>query len=111
MLSGLFDRLREAHSRADVKAIVVTGAKGKFSAGFDINEFVKQAGGGGIDSTCAPTHSQANCLAVLALSCVSGTSASTVCRLTACIRCHTLLQCRLALYRPTGPSSGAWCAW
>ena len=66
MLSGLFDRLREAHSRADVKAIVVTGAKGKFSAGFDINEFVKQAGGGGIDSTCAPTHSQADCLVDLA---------------------------------------------
>ncbi len=57
MLSGLFDRLREAHSRADVKAIVVTGAKGKFSAGFDINEFVKQAGGGGIDSTLRP-HAQ-----------------------------------------------------
>lgn len=53
MLSGLFDRLREAHSRADVVAIVVTGANGKFSAGFDINEFVKQSGGGGIDSTCA----------------------------------------------------------
>ncbi|KAK9827372.1 hypothetical protein WJX81_002997 [Elliptochloris bilobata] len=51
VLSGLFDRLREAHSRSDVKAIVVTGAKGKFSAGFDINEFGKQAGGGGIDST------------------------------------------------------------
>ena len=53
MLSGLFDRLREAHSRADVVAIVVNGANGKFSAGFDINEFVKQSGGGGIDSTCA----------------------------------------------------------
>ena len=53
VLSGLFDRLREAHSRADVVAIVVTGANGKFSAGFDINEFVKQSGGGGIDSTCA----------------------------------------------------------
>ena len=53
VLSGLFDRLREAHSRADVVAVVVTGANGKFSAGFDINEFVKQSGGGGIDSTCA----------------------------------------------------------
>ncbi len=53
VLSALFDRLREAHSRSDIKAIVVTGAKGKFSAGFDINEFVKQSGGGGIDSSYA----------------------------------------------------------
>ena len=50
VLNALFDRLREAHSSPDVKAIVVTGANSKFSAGFDINEFAKQSGGGGIDS-------------------------------------------------------------
>lgn len=47
---GLFDRLRQAHSLPDVSAIVVTGANGRFSAGFDINEFAK-GGGGGIDNT------------------------------------------------------------
>lgn len=51
VLNALFNCLREAHSRQDVKAIVVTGAKGKFSAGFDINQFAK-SGGGGIDSRC-----------------------------------------------------------
>jgi enoyl-CoA hydratase/3-hydroxyacyl-CoA dehydrogenase len=50
VLNALFNCLREAHSRNDVKAIVVTGDNGKFSAGFDINEFAKQSGGGGIDS-------------------------------------------------------------
>ena len=49
MLNALFNCLREAHSQQDVKAIVVTGSKGKFSAGFDINQFAK-SGGGGIDS-------------------------------------------------------------
>ncbi|CAL8463963.1 g3498 [Coccomyxa elongata] len=49
VLNALFNCLREAHSRQDVKAIVVTGAKGRFSAGFDINQFAK-SGGGGIDS-------------------------------------------------------------
>jgi enoyl-CoA hydratase/3-hydroxyacyl-CoA dehydrogenase len=52
VLNALFNCLREAHSRSDVEAIVVTGAAGKFSAGFDINEFAK-AGGGGIDSRWA----------------------------------------------------------
>ncbi len=51
VLNALFNCLREAHSRQDVKAIVVTGAKGRFSAGFDINQFAK-SGGGGIDSRC-----------------------------------------------------------
>ena len=46
--------MREAHARKDVKAIVVTGSSNRFSAGFDIAEFAKQSGGGGIDSRCAP---------------------------------------------------------
>ena len=33
-----------------MKAIVVTGSNNKFSAGFDIAEFAKSSGGGGIDS-------------------------------------------------------------
>ncbi len=45
--------MREAHARKDVKAIVVTGSSNRFSAGFDIAEFAKQSGGGGIDSRCA----------------------------------------------------------
>lgn len=60
VLNALFNCLREAHSRSDVKAIVVTGTKGKFSAGFDINEFAKTSGGGGIDSRCGYSlHSHA----------------------------------------------------
>lgn len=51
MLESLFNAAREAHSRSDVKAIVVTGAKGKFSAGFDISQFQKTTGGGGVDMT------------------------------------------------------------
>ena len=54
VLHALFDCLREAHARKDVKAIVVMGSNGKFSAGFDIAEFAKSSGGGGIDSRCAP---------------------------------------------------------
>lgn len=50
MLSSLFNHAREAHNRSDVKAIVVTGQGGKFSAGFDIQQFLTQSGGGGIDS-------------------------------------------------------------
>ena len=54
VLNALFNCLREAHARKDVKAIVVTGSNGKFSAGFDIAEFAKSSGGGGIDSRYAP---------------------------------------------------------
>ena len=39
VLQSLFAKLREAHTREDVKAIVVTGANGRFSAGFDVSEF------------------------------------------------------------------------
>lgn len=54
VLNALFNCLREAHSRRDVKAIVVTGSNNRFSAGFDIAEFAKSSGGGGIDSRRAP---------------------------------------------------------
>ncbi len=54
MLNSLFKHLREAQARSDVEAIVVTGANGKFSAGFDINQFTKAPGGGGVDMTCVP---------------------------------------------------------
>lgn len=54
VLNALFNCLREAHARRDVKAIVVTGSNNRFSAGFDIAEFAKSSGGGGIDSRCAP---------------------------------------------------------
>ena len=50
VLSSLFNHAREAHNRSDVKAIVVTGKGGRFSAGFDIQQFLTQSGGGGIDS-------------------------------------------------------------
>ena len=50
VLSSLFNHARDAHNRSDVKAIVVTGQGGKFSAGFDIQQFLTQSGGGGIDS-------------------------------------------------------------
>ncbi|XP_071722079.1 LOW QUALITY PROTEIN: peroxisomal fatty acid beta-oxidation multifunctional protein MFP2-like [Rutidosis leptorrhynchoides] len=39
VLHSLKDRFDEALKRDDVKAIVVTGAKGKFSGGFDISSF------------------------------------------------------------------------
>ena len=39
VLQALFAKLREVHVREDVKAIVVTGANGRFSAGFDVSEF------------------------------------------------------------------------
>ena len=39
VLHSLFAKLREAHASDDVKAIVVTGAAGRFSAGFDVSEF------------------------------------------------------------------------
>jgi len=50
VLASLFDAVRQAQSRSDVKAIVVTGSGGRFSAGFDIAEFTKGSGGG-IDMT------------------------------------------------------------
>ncbi|XP_020260244.1 glyoxysomal fatty acid beta-oxidation multifunctional protein MFP-a-like [Asparagus officinalis] len=40
MLLSLKDAYEEALRRNDVKAIVVTGARGKFSGGFDITAFV-----------------------------------------------------------------------
>lgn len=48
MLQTLFDALKRAHSDAAVKAIVITGAGGKFSGGFDISQFQKQEGGAAI---------------------------------------------------------------
>ena len=51
VLHALFDCLRRAHASPAVTAIVVTGAGDRaFSAGFDINQFAKQSGGGGIDN-------------------------------------------------------------
>lgn len=51
VLQSLFNHLREAQANPRVKAIVVTGANGKFCAGFDINQFVSASpgSGGGID--------------------------------------------------------------
>jgi enoyl-CoA hydratase/3-hydroxyacyl-CoA dehydrogenase len=49
VLASMFNRAREAHNRPDVKAIVVTGGNGRFSAGFDIAQFMSKSGGGGID--------------------------------------------------------------
>lgn len=49
MLHSLFDAARQAQVRDDVKAIVVTGANNRFSAGFDIAQFQKSSGGGGVD--------------------------------------------------------------
>ncbi|KAK9933812.1 hypothetical protein M0R45_020987 [Rubus argutus] len=45
VLYGLKDSYEEALRRDDVKAIVVTGAKGKFSGGFDITAFGGLQGG------------------------------------------------------------------
>ncbi|XP_004296857.1 PREDICTED: peroxisomal fatty acid beta-oxidation multifunctional protein MFP2 [Fragaria vesca subsp. vesca] len=45
VLYGLKDSYEEAMRRDDVKAIVVTGAKGKFSGGFDISAFGGLQGG------------------------------------------------------------------
>ncbi|KAK3017975.1 hypothetical protein RJ639_002732, partial [Escallonia herrerae] len=47
VLSSLEDNYREALHRDDVKAIVVTGEKGKFSGGFDITAFGGIQGGKG----------------------------------------------------------------
>jgi enoyl-CoA hydratase/3-hydroxyacyl-CoA dehydrogenase len=50
VLRGLFESLEKAHADDRVKAVVVTGAGKNFSAGFDINQFQNQSGGGGIDN-------------------------------------------------------------
>ena len=51
VLTALFDCLRRAHASPAALAIVVTGSGSKaFSAGFDINQFAKSGGGGGIDN-------------------------------------------------------------
>ncbi len=47
MLLSLKDCLTKAQADAKVAAIVVTGEKGKFSAGFDITHLAKQQAGGG----------------------------------------------------------------
>jgi enoyl-CoA hydratase/3-hydroxyacyl-CoA dehydrogenase len=51
VLRGLFDSLARAHADPKVKAVVVTGSGKNFSAGFDINQFQNQSGGGGIDNS------------------------------------------------------------
>lgn len=51
MLRGLFEGLSKAHADPAVKAVVVTGSGANFSAGFDINQFQNQSGGGGIDNS------------------------------------------------------------
>ena len=45
VLNDLFKHLKHAQSSPAVKAIVITGANGAFSGGFDINEFQKGTGG------------------------------------------------------------------
>eukprot|EP00877_Chromochloris_zofingiensis_P010337 jgi/Chrzof1/5557/Cz16g07140.t1 len=50
VLRNLFSNLQQAHQDSNVKAVVVTGANGNFSAGFDINQF-QNASGGGIDNS------------------------------------------------------------
>ncbi|KAL6769994.1 ECH3 [Auxenochlorella protothecoides x Auxenochlorella symbiontica] len=50
VLGSLFDNVRRAHADPSAKAIVITGANGRFCAGFDINQFQdKSRSGGGID--------------------------------------------------------------
>jgi enoyl-CoA hydratase/carnithine racemase len=48
VLQTLFHSLQSAHSDPKVVAIVITGANGKFSGGFDISQFQKQEGGAAI---------------------------------------------------------------
>ncbi|KAL4446209.1 hypothetical protein ABPG77_003016 [Micractinium sp. CCAP 211/92] len=50
VLSSLFNHARQAQADPHVRAIVVTGADGRFCAGFDINQFQQSSGGGGIDN-------------------------------------------------------------
>ncbi len=49
MLVALKDSLTQAQADARVKAIVLTGAAGKFSAGFDITHLAKQQAGGPVE--------------------------------------------------------------
>lgn len=48
VLQALFRALRQAQADSNIKAIVVTGVNGRFSAGFDVSEF---ASGKGTDAT------------------------------------------------------------
>ncbi|CAI9763062.1 unnamed protein product [Fraxinus pennsylvanica] len=50
VLNSLKESYDQASRRDDVKAIVVTGAQGKFSGGFDISAFGKIQGGNGFVS-------------------------------------------------------------
>ncbi|GBG75233.1 hypothetical protein CBR_g19869 [Chara braunii] len=51
ILRGLKEKFDEANRRNDVKAIVVTGADGKFSGGFDINAIVEQQEKGSVSGS------------------------------------------------------------
>lgn len=51
LLRSLFRHLSEAHGDARVKAVVVVGSNNNFSPGFDIQQFRKGGGGGGIDNS------------------------------------------------------------
>jgi enoyl-CoA hydratase/3-hydroxyacyl-CoA dehydrogenase len=51
VLKSLFENLQRAHQDARVRAIVVVGGSGNFSPGFDISQFQKSQGGGGIDNS------------------------------------------------------------
>lgn len=50
LLRSLFDNLRRCHEDPAVRAVVLIGANNNFSPGFDIQQFQKQSGGGGIDN-------------------------------------------------------------
>jgi enoyl-CoA hydratase/3-hydroxyacyl-CoA dehydrogenase len=45
VLRNLFDNLKQAQADAKVAGIVITGAGGKFSGGFDISQFQNDSGG------------------------------------------------------------------
>lgn len=51
VLHQLFDNLKKAQTSPGVKAIVITGAGGKFSGGFDIQQFAQGTGGAAISET------------------------------------------------------------
>uniref|UniRef100_A0A7R9VSF7 3-hydroxyacyl-CoA dehydrogenase n=1 Tax=Chlamydomonas euryale TaxID=1486919 RepID=A0A7R9VSF7_9CHLO len=51
LLRSLFRHLSEAHGDGRVKAVVVIGSNNNFSPGFDIQQFRKGSGGGGIDGS------------------------------------------------------------
>ena len=50
VLKDLFGHLKAAQADAKVAAIVVTGANGKFSGGFDIQQFADQTAGADLSS-------------------------------------------------------------